>query len=130
MKPDIWGPSGWLFLHTITLAYPINPSYVDKTNYKMFFNSLSSVLPCELCKKHYAQHLQEYPLTDDILSSKHNLTKWLVNIHNNVNKQNGKKEMSYEQFLNKYYKLYNPINYNFIIYFCIFILIILIYIVC
>lgn len=125
MKPEIWGPSAWLFLHTITLAYPINPSFVDKNNYKMFFNNLSNVLPCERCKSHYIQHLQVNPLTDDILSSKYKLSRWFVDIHNSVNKQTGKKIMSYEDFLDKYYNLYNSNNtYKYLFYFIVVILII------
>lgn len=124
MKPEVWGPSAWLFLHTITLAYPSNPTFADKNNYKMFFNNLSNVLPCELCKSHYKQHIQHIPLTDEILSSKYKLTKWLVDIHNHVNQQTGKKEVSYDSFLNKYYKLYNSNSYTYIIYAVVVILII------
>ena len=33
MNPNIWGESAWLFLHTITLNYPENPTFLDKHNY-------------------------------------------------------------------------------------------------
>ena len=36
MDPKIWGPSTWLFLHTITLNYPNNPTQQDIDNYKKF----------------------------------------------------------------------------------------------
>ena len=36
MDPEIWGPSAWIFLHTITLNYPNNPTIYDKQNYKNF----------------------------------------------------------------------------------------------
>ena len=37
MKKNFWGPSGWLFLHSVTFQYPDNPSDEDKYNYKVFF---------------------------------------------------------------------------------------------
>ena len=37
MDPEIWGPSTWIFLHTITLNYPNNPTIYDKQNYKNFY---------------------------------------------------------------------------------------------
>ena len=39
-NPEVWGPGAWLFLHTISLNYPTNPTYEDKENYKTFFTSL------------------------------------------------------------------------------------------
>ena len=40
MHPEIWGPSGWLFLHTITFNYPINPTQEQKTKHKELFENL------------------------------------------------------------------------------------------
>lgn len=126
MNPDIWGPHAWIFLHTITLAYPQNPTYVDKSNYKLFFNNLGSILPCDKCKIHYKENLQTFPLTDDILDSKDKLVKWLINIHNNVNKRNNKKMMSYDSVLDKYYHMYKPkSNYMYLVYFVVFILLLI-----
>ena len=34
IPPHIWGPSAWKLLHYITFAYPVNPTYDDKLNYK------------------------------------------------------------------------------------------------
>ena len=39
MNPEVWGPPAWTFLHSITLAYPDNPSDIDKSNYENFFSS-------------------------------------------------------------------------------------------
>ena len=37
IKPSIWGPHGWKFLHYVSLGYPDSPSYEDKSNYKQFY---------------------------------------------------------------------------------------------
>jgi len=111
MNPKIWGPHAWIFLHSITLAYPECPSKEDKENIKNFFVILGSVLPCSDCQNNYTNHLKKYPLTEKILSSKVKLQKWLVTVHNSVNKSQNKRLFSYEDFLNKYSKLYGGNNY-------------------
>ena len=62
MEPEIWGPHAWQFLHSITLSYPDNPTIEDKNNYAQFFNSIQNILPCQNCKDHYTQNLQEFPV--------------------------------------------------------------------
>lgn len=99
MKPELWGPELWHVLHIITLSYPENPTELDKNNIKNFLTYLGPVLPCDKCKVHYNKNLLANPLTDEILSSKTKLIKWLIDIHNEVNKQTGKKIMSYEDAL-------------------------------
>ena len=109
MKSDIWGPDAWLFLHTITLNYPDKPNEKDKDNYKIFFDSLQNILPCEKCKIHYSENIKKYPID---LESKESLVKWLFNLHNEVNKLNNKGIFNYNDFINKYSNLYNENNKN------------------
>jgi len=109
MEPEIWGPSGWTFLHTITLNYPDNPTEEEKMNHKDFFNNIKNVIPCPKCREHYKENLQKYPL-DDVLESKEKLVKWLIDIHNEVNKSNNKKIYSYDEVIQKYDKMYKGSN--------------------
>ena len=130
MDPEIWGPSAWIFLHTITLNYPNNPTIYDKQNYKNFFTNLHHILPCEWCSKNYKQHLQKYPI-DNYLNTKKNLVQWLINIHNEVNIIFNKNTIDYSEFINIYKNIYNRkktffTSYNIILILCIFIIIILI----
>jgi len=126
MQPEIWGPSAWTFLHTITLNYPNNPNDEDKSNHKLFFNNLKNIIPCEKCAIHYKENLKKYPL-EPALESKELLVKWLIDIHNEVNKKNKKKIYSYEE-VNKIYKdMYSinnsKINWNTILIILVIILI-------
>jgi hypothetical protein len=110
---NIWGPPAWTFLHTVSFNYPDNPTDQDKQNYFNFFNSLKHVLPCDKCKKHYTENSTDLK---NNLNTKDNLVKWLINIHNDVNKKNGKKVWSYSEVYNKYQNMYNTSNtYNIII---------------
>jgi hypothetical protein len=89
--PDIWGPHGWKFIHYITLGYPNNPSKYDKEKYYNFFMSLAEVIPCNICANHFKENLKITPLDDESLKNKESLMIWGINMHNHVNKKNGKK---------------------------------------
>ena len=105
MNQNIWGSSLWFSLHTITMNYPNIPTYVDKQDYKNFFISLQYVIPCSVCRKNYQRHLKELPI-ENALESRQKLVYWLIDIHNLVNAEIGKKIMSYKNAVEKYEKIY------------------------
>ena len=111
LMTKIWGPPGWLFLHSVTMGYPEaidinNPEHViKKENMKLFFTSLGHTLPCELCCKSYREFIQELPLTDVVLSSRRHLAKWFYDIHNKVNEKldvDSSDIPTFETFYNRY----------------------------
>jgi hypothetical protein len=97
MRPEVWGPHGWIFLHSITMNYPEKPNKDDKKKMKKFFKSVQYVLPCNSCSKHLQKHMEKNPLTDEILESRTDLIKWLMDIHNEANKAGGKKVLSHKE---------------------------------
>ena len=96
IKPKIWGPHGWKFMHYVSLGYPDKPSESDKMNYKQFYYSLQNILPCEKCAQNYKHNLLKYPI-DNHLVYRDTLVKWVIDIHNQVNKELGKKEYDYNE---------------------------------
>ena len=66
--------------------------------------SLQHVLPCEKCKEHYKQNIQTYDLNNS-LGSRQELVKWLIDLHNDVNRDNGKPVWSYSDVFNKYQRM-------------------------
>jgi hypothetical protein len=94
--PDVWGPHGWKFIHFITLGYPTYPDNTHKVMYKNFFESLKNVIPCSICGAHFKQHMEEYPLTDEILNDKMKFIGWGIKMHNLVNLINNKKIYSFD----------------------------------
>ena len=106
MKPEIWGPHAWIFLHSITFDYPDNPTKEVKEKYKGFFESLQDILPCEKCRNHYKKNIKKYPLNEYVLKNRKNLIEWLIDLHNIINKMNGKPTLSYKQVIKKYLDYY------------------------
>lgn len=90
MAPQ-WGPSVWKAMHYIALAYPKDPSPADIRHYWAFFMGLGNVIPCNYCATNYRKHMEELPI--DPYLQKGNLFEWTVEIHNMVNRENGKKEI-------------------------------------
>jgi hypothetical protein len=114
MNQNIWGPHLWFSLHTISFNYPANPTIEDKKNYNFFFTSLKEVIPCSICKKNYIRHLIEHPI-DNYLNSKEELVKWVIDMHNMVNTETGKKNYSYNTIIKMYEDVYKKklINKNY-----------------
>ena len=97
MPPNVWGPFFWNTIHIITLAYPSDPDEQTKQAAKDFFYSLQYLLPCSICKEHYRNHLANYPPE---ISTKKDIIQYAFNLHNLVNKDLGKREISYQEFIN------------------------------
>jgi hypothetical protein len=105
MNQNIWGPNLWFSLHTMSFTYPLKPSQQDMQHYKSFFEALQYTIPCSVCRKNYKRHLQESPI-DKHLESRKSLVFWLIDIHNMVNGETGKKILSYDAVIRKYEKVY------------------------
>ena len=91
---SLWGPGAWLFLHSVTFAYPTNPSDVDKREMTRFFSSVGRWLPCAKCRNHFQNALKTSPPNVD---SRESLSRWLCDVHNEVNARLGKPTLSYEK---------------------------------
>lgn len=101
MLPELWGPSLWKSIHYIALAYPNNPTYKDKQDYKEFFFKLINVIPCYRCSVNYETNLKKVPI-DNYLSNNIDLFRWTFIIHNMVNKETSKKQLSFEYAIGLY----------------------------
>jgi FAD-linked sulfhydryl oxidase len=90
----IWGPKAWDFMHAVTFAYPSEaPSEEDKQNIIQFFDSIGNCLPCAKCRFHFKEMLKKWPVPT---FNREELTKWLVDRHNDVNVRLGKPVYPYD----------------------------------
>lgn len=88
-RPSVWGPPLWIFLHTIAMVYPSNPTQNDKRWYLRFFNTLPHILPCSLCRTHLESYIKNNPV---VLTSRVDLVQYVFDLHNHVNTQYKKKK--------------------------------------
>lgn len=104
-NPVAFGPHFWFVLHSVSFFYPESPTDTDMKIHKDFYESFVHVLPCDDCKKHYRVLLTKYPI-DGHLDSRDELSRWVVFVHNQVNKRLGKPEMAYDQVISHYRNAY------------------------
>jgi FAD-linked sulfhydryl oxidase len=94
---DVWGPSLWLVLHTISMNYPCQPTAKQRTAYKKFFDSLQHVLPCGKCRDNLCNNLRCTNYGPHVFNNRETLSHWVYTLHACVNKMLGKQtELSYD----------------------------------
>lgn len=91
--PTVFGPYFWSVVHMTALSAPDDLDPEKAQAYVRFFESLPDILPCAMCGRHLKENLETMPVdTSDLF-------RWTVDIHNLVNEQINKPEVSYEQAL-------------------------------
>jgi hypothetical protein len=90
LSPKLWGKEGWRFIHFVAVTY--QPS--KKEEYLKFFQNLPEILPCPVCGEHFKENMAKLPPR---MESNQTLFEWSVDMHNLVNKENGKKIYTYDQ---------------------------------
>ena len=105
MNPNVWGPSFWFVMHTVSLNYPDEPTFVERRVHYDFYYNIRNVLPCEMCREHYKELIKQYPI-QPFLDSKSALVSWVVMIHNQVNERLGKPTIDRSTMLANYQKVY------------------------
>ena len=56
------------------------------------------MLPCPICRNHYEQNLNEMPVAE-ALNSRMDLVKWVFDMHNRINVQLGKRQITFGEFI-------------------------------
>ena len=81
------GHAGWILLHTIAANFPEAPSRSEQRAARQLLTSLSDLYPCRTC----AAHLRSYIGAHDVaVGSREALSRWACELHNDVNRRNGK----------------------------------------
>lgn len=99
MSPSVWGPILWSTMHIVTLGYSEMPSDQEKKAAVEFFDSLVYMIPCPICKEHYKMILEKYPV-ENAVGNRTELANWVFMIHNKVNEQLSKPQITMQQFIN------------------------------
>jgi len=107
MSPTIWGPHAWFILHSISMALPDNVPVDKQKDLIQFMKSFGNLIPCNICKINYKNNLKIMSPLEKNVQTRELFSKWLIDLHNIVNIETGKKIMSYEAVVKKYDKIYN-----------------------
>jgi len=108
-RADVWGPRYWFVLHTIAFNYPNKPNATLKRKYYDFIMNLPILIPDPDIGENFSRLMDKYPVTP-YMDHKSDFQKWVNFIHNQVNKQLGKPQISLQQAYNDYAYHYKP-NY-------------------
>ena len=96
-----WGNSVWYFIHYTALRQDSKISRLQQEAYRDFIYSLTSLLPCRMCREHLKQHLKESPI-ENYISSNTSLFSWTVDLHNRVNISLNKRVYSLQEAMELY----------------------------
>jgi hypothetical protein len=84
----IWGPLGWMTLHSCSVIYPENPSQTDKKVIGNFIKLLGETITCNNCKHHFNSMFAQYKNRHvDWNASRYKLFTMICRFHNEVNKR-------------------------------------------
>lgn len=99
---EFFGPSLWKSMHSIAFNYGTDPFHPTPDEQKAaidFFGSLVYLIPCAKCRGHYKKYISEHPIDAD---SRDSLSKWVYDLHSDVNRRRHVKNISYEEVKNDY----------------------------
>lgn len=105
--PTTWGPHYWFFIMTLALAYPDNVNAVVKRKYYDFITNLPVFIPNPEIANRFSNLLDRYPVSP-YLDNRESFVKWVHFIHNKVNHELGKEEISYAAAIESYFAEYRP----------------------
>lgn len=84
----VWGPMGWMTLHSISICYPENPSLEDKKVLNEFMNSFGGSITCIHCRNHFGTMFYDYKSKIPTwANSRKDLFLAICRMHNAVNKR-------------------------------------------
>lgn len=101
---SLWGPLGWMTLHSVSLLYPEVPSQADKEILKRYMIVFRDSISCPSCHQHFKVIFQNYTTSHpEWNSSRFQFFLFVVRAHNTVNQRlNKPKPATIQECLNMY----------------------------
>ena len=96
---EAWGPALWSALHAMSFAYPLHANAAQKRGALEWLGSVGPLLPCPSCASNWHVETAELSNASDrerILRGRDSLSRYLVEVHNRVNRRIGKPPRGYE----------------------------------
>ena len=84
----IWGPLGWMTLHSTAFAYPESPTKSEGELMSTWLDMFRDTITCPTCKEHFTAMLTNYRSQfPNMLSSRHEFVLFTFRAHNAVNRR-------------------------------------------
>ena len=113
-----WGNSNWYWFHLISIKSPLIFTKNDIKFYNKLIYYMTLAIPCSKCILHFKNHIKKHILENGQFKTRANLIKFFIDIHNDVNKNNNKSVLDYQEAINLYEN--KPINHfllnNYLLY--------------
>lgn len=85
---SIWGPLGWMTLHSTAFAYPESPTTSERDLLTTWLDMFRDTITCPSCRGHFttllANYRRQFP---NMLSSRHEFVVFTFRAHNAVNRR-------------------------------------------
>jgi hypothetical protein len=85
---SVWGPLGWMTLHSVSTSYSENPTLAEKQLVSSWLEMFRDTITCPHCREHFtgihAKYKQVYP---NYLDSRQNFAIFVFRAHNTVNRR-------------------------------------------
>ena len=105
--PIVWGPHFWFILMTMAVSYPLKANEVTQKKYYDFITNLPLFIPHPQIGNKFSSLIDKYPVSP-YLEGKDSFLKWVHFIHNKINVQIDKDEITMTEALDAYYDMYKP----------------------
>lgn len=112
---NIWGPMGWMTLHSVSFLYPEYPTLTDKQILARYVDLFRETLSCPYCHKHFTIMFNNYTQQNpDWADSRYKFFLFVVRMHNTVNNRLSKPKPSTIQECIDTYKRNTQITPGFV----------------
>lgn len=85
---SVWGPLGWMTLHSVSTSYPENPTLAEKQLISSWIEMFRDTITCPHCRDHFAEiHANYKRIYPNYLNSRQEFAMFAFRIHNTVNRR-------------------------------------------
>ena len=84
----VWGPLGWMTLHSVATCYPESPSQSERDLMHSWLDMFRDTITCPHCREHFAAMLASYRTSfPNMLGSRQAFSMFTFRAHNAVNRR-------------------------------------------
>lgn len=84
----VWGPLGWMTLHSVSHIYPEQPTIAEQQLASQWLDMFRDTITCNHCRSHFTEMLQQYrSMYPSYLASRREFLLFAFRAHNTVNRR-------------------------------------------